>query len=175
MTRPSIAVLALLALAACADPATRAAGFDEGTIFTFAPVGPRAFLTEADPTALADALRRRIEGAGPTDATRRYANRWIQPPGWSATVQAFGEPRDGDLYASRGYPYRTNLVDSRSGVIVLAYTREPPPIDVWKANQSVRVSGRLEGYARQARGIVILLDARLERATSRETNETPTS
>ncbi len=158
----AVAAISSLLLLACSGPSPAPVPLDDGTIFTFAPVGPQTFLNEPNPGALDKSLRGLLAGGGPDEATRAYSNRWVQPPGWLATVDAFGEPTAGDLYASTGYPYRTNLVDPVSGVVVLAYTKEQPADDLWKAQQAVQVSGRLEGYARQASGIVILLDAKLE-------------
>jgi len=163
-----VTAVSSMLLLACSGPPPAPVEVGDSTIFTFAPVGPQAFLAEPDAGALDRALRDMLETAGTDGATRALANRWVQPPGWAATVEAFGEPTDGDLYASRGYPYRTNLVDAASGVVVLAYTKERPAADVWKPNSNVHVSGRLEGYARQAPGIVILLDASLQEASAAE-------
>lgn len=160
-----VAVLGLSALlVACTGPApsTPPEPPDDGTIVTFAPVGAKSFLVEGDPGSLHERLRVMLENGHPDRATKAYANRWVQPPGWRATVEAFGEPAEGDLFAEMGFPYRTNLVAPGSGVIVLAYTKEPPPADVWLAQADVQVSGRLEGYARRPPGVVILLDAQLE-------------
>ena len=41
---------------------------------------------------------------------------------------------------------------------------EPPAAEVWQQQADVRVSGRLEGYARRPPGVVILLDAKLDAA-----------
>lgn len=151
---------------ACSGPAPEPAPatMDDETIVTFAPVGDRAFLVEEDPGALHQRLRTMLENGQPDRATRAYANRWVQPPGWSATIEAFGEPADGDLFSDMGYPYRTNLVAPGSGVVVLAYTKEAPPAELWKAEMNVQVNGRLEGYARRPPGVVILLDAELQPA-----------
>lgn len=158
--RALVAVLPMIALA-CSDPRPSAQPVDDGTIFSFAPVGPRAFLTEPTAGAFDGNIRGLLESGGADAATRAYANRWVQPPGWTATVEAFGEPLETDLYAKRGYPYRTNLVEPRSGVVVLAYTKERPAAELWAAQRDVRVSGRLEGYALRPPGVVILLDAHL--------------
>ncbi|MDG2307548.1 MAG: hypothetical protein P8R42_23420 [Candidatus Binatia bacterium] len=171
--RMSLAAALSLLLLGCSGYGPPPAPIDEGAIFTFAPVGPQTFLVETDPAELDRRLRGLIENGGPDDATRAYANRWVQPPGWKATVEAFGEPTEGDLYGPRGYRYRTNLVHPASGVIVLAYTKQQPDEAVWKQNESVQVSGRLEGYVRQAPGIVILLDAKLAGAPSEAASATP--
>lgn len=156
------AALALL-LIACSGPgpAPEPKALDDGTIVTFAPVGPKAFLADGEPGPLHERLRVMLESGEPDRATKTYANHWVQPPGWRAKVEAFGEPMEGDLYSDRGYPYRTNLVAPDSGVVVLAYTKEPPSPDVWEAQKEVQVRGRLEGYARRAPGVVILLDAEI--------------
>ena len=152
------AVLSVVALA-CSDPRPSAQPIGENTIFSFAPVGPRTFLTEETAGDFDDRVRALLADEGVDAATKAYANRWVQPPGWETTVDAYGQPIDGDLYAKQGYPFRTNLVDPRSGVVVLAYTKEQPDPAVWMAQRNVRVSGRLEGYALQTPGLVILLDA----------------
>lgn len=155
-----------LLLIACSGPgpAPEPEALDDGTIVTFAPVGPKAFLAEDEPGPLHERLRVMLENRQPDLATKTYANHWVQPPGWRAKVEAFGQPMEGDLYSDRGYPYRTNLVAPDSGVIVLAYTKEPPSPEVWQAQKDVQVRGRLEGYAARAPGVVILLDAELEPA-----------
>ncbi len=165
--RALAAALPMIALA-CSDPRPSAQPVDDGTIFSFAPVGPRAFLTEPTAGAFDGNIRGLLEAGGADAATKAYANRWVQPPGWEATVEAFGEPLEGDLYAKRGYPYRTNLIDPRSGVVVLAYTKERPAGELWATQRDVRVSGRLEGYALRPPGVVILLDAHMG-----ATNEAP--
>lgn len=159
MTNRLLVIALSLVTFACSGPAPEPAPIDDGTIFTFAPVGPRAFLTEPDAGTLDRGLRGLLDGAGPEEATRAYANRWVQPPGWVAMVAEFGEPTEDDLYVKRGYPFRTNLVDPETGTLVLAYTKEAPPAGVWQARRNVHVSGRLEGYASRAQGVVILLDA----------------
>ena len=156
-----IAAVFLLAVTSCQTGPEPASPTDDGTIFTFAPVGPQTFLTEGTPASLHQNLGRLLDDGGPAGATRAYPNRWVQPPGWTARVVAFGEPADGDLYSRQGYPYRTNLVDPDSGVVVLAYTKDRPAETVWEPERTVQVAGRLEGYARSGPGVVILLDAEL--------------
>lgn len=160
-----LALVGLSVLLACSGPGTHPEPTDEGTIVTFAPVGDRAFLVEESPGALHERLRALLQTGPPDRATKVYANRWVQPPGWRARVEAFGEPKDGDLFARMGYPYRTNLVAPGTGVAVLAYSKRPPSTEVWQARADVRVSGRLEGYARRPPGVVILLDAEFTPAT----------
>ncbi len=158
MLRAIAAILSLVALA-CSDPRPSAQPIGESTIFSFAPVGPRAFLTEETAGDFDDRIRALLEDGGTDAATKAYANRWVQPPGWNATVDAFGEPTDDDLYAKQGYPFRTNLTEPQSGVVVLAYTKERPDPKFWTTRRNLHVSGRLEGYALQPPGLVILLDA----------------
>lgn len=157
--RSACAALAVLLLMTACRSETPPAPSDDGRIFGFAPVGPETFLTEPDPASLHGNLQELLDDGGPRALTQAYPNRWVQPPGWTATVEGFGEPTSGDLYAKRGYPYRTNLVDPGSGVVLLAYTKERPAQSVWAPQRTVRVSGRLEGYARKAPGVLILLDA----------------
>ncbi|MBM4266797.1 MAG: hypothetical protein FJ144_09320 [Deltaproteobacteria bacterium] len=133
----------------------------EDALLSFAPIGPGAFLVETNPAELEGRLRRLAVTAGPREISTAFSNQRVPPPGWRATVSAFGEVLPGDLFGDRGYAWRTNLVDPVSGVTVLAYTRTPPGEPVAPL-RDVRVSGRLEGWSRQGAGVLILVDSTFE-------------